>query len=161
MLAPAPLSGNATTPAPHRLDADAYLAQRVDDQIAWLGRRSRACQTWHRALSVLQIACGAAIPFLVGLSAPGDTALKVAAGLLGMAVAIVTGALSLYRFQENWIRYRATGEALKQEKFLYLAAAAPYDAAPAPFALLVQRVEALLGSESSRWAQAAAVPPKT
>jgi hypothetical protein len=61
--------------------------------------------------------------------------------------------VSLYRFQENWNEYRASAESLKQEKFLYLARVEPYDGEQ-PFELLVQRVEALLMSETTGWAQA-------
>jgi hypothetical protein len=35
------------------------------------------------------------------------------------------GARHLYQFQEHWITYRSTAEALKQECYLYLARAGP------------------------------------
>ena len=62
------------------------------------------------------------------------------------------GIVSLYRFQENWNEYRANAESLKQEKYLYLARVEPYNGNQ-PFELLVQRVEALLKSETRGWAQ--------
>ena len=74
-------------------------------------------------------------------------------GVLGLIVAVLAGIVSLYRFQENWNEYRAVAESLKQEKYLYLARAEPYDG-DQPFELLVQRVEALLKSETTGWAQA-------
>ena len=64
-----------------------------------------------------------------------------------------SGIANLYRFQENWNEYRASAEALKQEKYLYLARVEPYNG-DQPFELLVQRVEALLKSETTGWAQA-------
>jgi len=74
-------------------------------------------------------------------------------GVLGLIVAVLAGIVSLYRFQENWNEYRAVAESLKQEKYLYLARAEPYSG-DQPFELLVQRVEALLKSETAGWAQA-------
>ncbi len=74
-------------------------------------------------------------------------------GVIGLVVAVLAGIVSLCRFQENWIEYRAVAESLKQEKYLYLARAEPYKA-DQPFELLVQRVEALLRSETTGWAQA-------
>lgn len=32
----------------------------------------------------------------------------------------------LFQFQQNWITYRATAEALKHEQFLFLSEAGPY-----------------------------------
>ncbi len=71
----------------------------------------------------------------------------------GLIVAVIAGIVSLYRFQENWTEYRAAAEALQQEKYLYLTRVEPYNASN-PFELLVQRVEALLRTERSGWAQA-------
>ena len=77
----------------------------------------------------------------------------MAIGLIGLTVAVLAGIVSLYRFQENWNEYRAVAESLKQEKYLYLARAEPYSG-DQPFELLVQRVETLLKSETTGWAQA-------
>ena len=63
------------------------------------------------------------------------------------------GIVSLYRFQENWNEYRASAESLKQQRYLYLALVEPYNG-DQPFELLVQRVEALLKSETTGWARA-------
>ena len=70
-----------------------------------------------------------------------------------VVVAVIAGLLSLYRFQENWTEYRASAEALRQERFLYLTRTAPY-AGDNAFTLLVGRVEDLLRSERSGWAEA-------
>jgi hypothetical protein len=77
----------------------------------------------------------------------------MAIGVIGLIVAVLAGIVSLYRFQDNWNEYRAAAESLKQEKYLYLARAEPFNG-DQPFELLVQRVEALLKSETAGWAQA-------
>ena len=74
-------------------------------------------------------------------------------GVIGLIVAVLAGIVSLYRFLKNWNEYRGVSESLKQEKYLYLARAEPYNG-DQPFESLVQRVEALLKSETTGWAQA-------
>jgi hypothetical protein len=72
--------------------------------------------------------------------------------MAGALVAITAGGVSLWRLQELWIEYRATAEALKREKMLFLTQAPPYDT-PQAFGEFVTRVEALLGSENATWAE--------
>ena len=66
------------------------------------------------------------------------------------------GFQQLFQFQQNWLGYRATAEALKHEKFLYLMRAGPYRDAPAPDAVLAERVEGLVSQEHSSWSAAQA-----
>jgi len=59
-------------------------------------------------------------------------------------------------------QYRATSEALKREKMLFLTRSPPYDGERG-FTEFVGRVEALLGSENTAWSdqmrQRSATPP--
>jgi hypothetical protein len=48
--------------------------------------------------------------------------------------------------------YRSTCEALKHERYLYLAKAGPYAAATEPRVLLAERVEGLVSQEHAKWA---------
>lgn len=129
-----------------------YLSKRVDDQIAWYSHKSGWNQRLYKRLRAVEIVCAAAIPLLVGLVSEQAPVLKWLIGLLGVLVAIVTGIVALYRFQENWIQYRTTAESLKHEKFLFLTGTGPYAAAE-PFPLFVQRIEQLISREHSSWAQ--------
>lgn len=47
-------------------------------------------------------------------------------GGLAAVIVVLEGAQHLYQFQEHWITYRSTAEALKHEHYLYLAQAGPY-----------------------------------
>ena len=71
---------------------------------------------------------------------------------MGLLITIITGVVTLYKFQENWIEYRTTCETLRHEKYLFLTQADPYDIED-PFKLLVQRVENLISKENTQWAQ--------
>ena len=133
-----------------------YLERRLDDQINWYGKKSASNQTAYKRIRLIEIIAAASIPLLAGysqISGHIGMIIGIIIGIIGLIVAVLAGILSLYRFQENWNEYRASAESLKQEKYLYLARAEPYNS-DQPFELLVQRVEAILKSETTRWAQA-------
>lgn len=132
-----------------------YIQKRVDDQIHWYDNKSKRNQQAYKWLRVYEIAAAAMIPFLTGYIALHGV--KFSVGLLGVSVSIVSGALALYKFQENWVQYRSTSEALNSEKHLYLTKAPPYDTGQ-PFSLFVQRVESLLSKETSGWTQYVSTP---
>jgi hypothetical protein len=135
-----------------------YIEQRLNDQISWYGRKSGTNQLWFKRLRFTEVLAAAIIPFLSGFAGE-SLAIKIAIGVLGVVVAVIASLLGLLRFQEHWISYRATAEALKAEKFLFLTQTQPYDKEDA-FHLLVQRVEVLLSKESSEWLQSMVKSPE-
>jgi hypothetical protein len=135
-----------------------YIEQRIGDQIKWLSGKSGWNQRLFKRLRLMEIALGGLIPVVVALPI-ADVVGKVIVAAAGAAVAIIAGAISLWRFQELWVEYRATAEALKREKMLYETATAPYDKEDR-FALLVTRAEALLASENASWVALAKAQPK-
>jgi len=128
-----------------------YFEQRLDDQINWFDSKSQSNQQTYKRLRLVEIVAAASIPLLAGFG-HGKWYFSVAIALLGLVVAVIAGAMSLYRFQENWTEYRAAAETLKQERFLYLTRAFPYGTDKG-FELLVQRVESILKRERSEWLQ--------
>jgi Protein of unknown function (DUF4231) len=82
-------------------------------------------------------------------------------GVLGALIAIVKGVQQLNQYHANWISYRSTCEALKHEKFLYLAKAGPYAAATDSRVLLAERIEALVSQEHAKWASSQEVKEKS
>jgi len=69
-------------------------------------------------------------------------------------VVVLEGIQHIFQFQEHWITYRSTAEALKNERYLYLAKAGPY-AGEDRDRVLAERVAALLSQEHTKWASAA------
>ena len=102
---------------------DEVTLARLEDQIRWYSRKSRANRVRFKALKTTTIVSAALIPALTLAKLPYWD--QVVAGL-GVLIAIVEGLQQLNQYHSNWTAYRASSEALKHEKFLYLAGAGPY-----------------------------------
>jgi hypothetical protein len=119
---------------------------RLEEQLEWYETKSAHHKSWFQVLKVGQIVIAASIPVAVaaGASAP-------VAGGLGAGIVVIESLQQLFQFQQNWITYRATAEALKHEKYLYTAMAGPYASAQRQQALLAERVEGLVSQEHAAW----------
>ncbi|UCF92440.1 MAG: DUF4231 domain-containing protein [Desulfobacterales bacterium] len=134
------------------MDEKEYLEQRLEDQIGWYDQKSQWNQKYYKSLTIIQMGSGVAIPFFTSFIAASNPLLKIIVGLLGLTVAIISGLLNIYKFQENWIQYRTTAESLKHEKYLYLTRSDPYHSENA-FQMFVLRVEDLISQEHSKWTE--------
>ncbi len=130
---------------------DPVLA-RLDDQIDWYDKKSSTSQRYYKRIKLTEIIAAALIPFVVGAHIPYAAWI---AGGLGVLITILEGVLQLYQYQQIWVAYRATAEAMKHEKFLYIAKAGDYAKALDSRALLAERVEALGSQENTKWASLA------
>lgn len=110
----------------------------MEDQISWYDGKSRAAQRWFKGLKVLTIVSAAVVPLAAGLAWH-----PVVVGAIGVLIVVAEGIQQLNQYQHNWITYRSTCEALKHEKYLFLAKAGPYGSADDPTKLLAERVESL------------------
>jgi hypothetical protein len=128
--------------------------ERLGDQLRWYGDRSEANRRAYKALKIAALVAAGAIPVLsaVGALSPSVAAISplvtaaLGAGILGME-----SLQQLNQHQQNWLSYRSTAEALKHEKYLYLARAGPYRRSQEPQALLAVRIEGLISQEHGRW----------
>lgn len=132
-----------------------HTLERLEDQIAWYNGRSEYNQRWFKWLKAAVLVAGAAIPVLAGIGARA-----IWTGGLGVLIVVLEGLQQLNQYQQNWINYRSTCEALKHEKYLYLAKAGPYASANDPHALLAERVESLVSQEHAKWVSAQEVAAK-
>jgi hypothetical protein len=122
---------------------------RLQDQIAWYDRKSGECQRRFKLLKGFQLVIAAAIPVVATI----DIHPAVTAGL-GAAIVVIEGFQQLNQYQQNWALYRSNAEALKHEKFLYLARAGPYASAGDVRTLLADRIEGLISQEHAKWVSA-------
>jgi hypothetical protein len=133
--------------------------ERLDSQINWYSSRSSKNQTLYKTFKALTIISAAMIPVLT-TSNQIRFGSQIAAGL-GVLIAILEGMQQLNKYHDNWTDYRATAEALKHEKFLYLAKAGPYRDIESPASRLAERVEALVSQEESNWVTLQTEKPKS
>jgi hypothetical protein len=127
---------------------DATL-QRLDDQIGWYDAKSGQNQRRFKFLKGLQLVAAAAIPVAATLGAH-----PAVAATLGAAIVVVEGVQQLNQYQQNWTLYRSNAEALKHEKFLFLARAGPYADLSDGRAVLADRIEGLISQEHAKWVSA-------
>jgi hypothetical protein len=120
--------------------------ERLEDQLSWYERKSKSNQQWFRWLKVLQIVVAASIPVAAALGAGAALG-----GALGAVIVVLEGLQQLFQFQSNWTSYRSTAEALKREKYLYLAQAGVYSDKASRDRLLAVTVETLVSDETAKW----------
>jgi hypothetical protein len=129
---------------------DDVTLERLEDQIRWYDKKSSDNQRRFKLLKALQLLAAAAIP----VAATIDLHAAVAATLGGLVV-VVEGFVQLNQYQQNWTSYRSTCEALKHEKYLFLAHAGPYSGATdGGVPLLADRIEGLISQEHAKWVSA-------
>jgi hypothetical protein len=136
---------------PASSSAEQVTLDRLNDQIDWYSRKSRLnrlCFKWLKGFTILSAAL---IPVLTTSKIPNGSPI---AAVLGVLIAVVESIQQMNRYQANWTAYRATAEALKHEKYLYLAKAGSYLTANNSQATLAERVEALVSQETAKWISA-------
>jgi hypothetical protein len=151
------LMTNADAPdeARNRTQSDP-TTERLEDQIKWYDKSSSHNQRMFKLLKTATIVAAVAIPLCAGLGAQ----FAIISGVLGALIALIEGVQQLNQYQQNWITYRSTCEALKHEKYLFLANAGPYASAENPKALLAERVESQVSQEHAKWATTQQQAPK-
>lgn len=121
--------------------------ERLEDQLAWYGRKSGHAQRAYKQVKLGQLIVGAIVPVVAALQVPPAVTASLAA-----VVVVAEGAQQLYQWQTNWVLYRVTAEALKHEKYLYLAEAGPYSVSDRG-RVLAERLEGLVSQEHAKWAE--------
>jgi DNA-binding XRE family transcriptional regulator len=60
-------------------------------------------------------------------------------------VAILTGGLKTFRYEENWKKYSELAELLKKEKYQFMTGSGIYQSSDTPETLFIEAVETILG----------------
>lgn len=134
-----------------KMNEDEYMKLRVDDSISWYDAKSTVSKHYYNRAKAAQIVLSLIVPLLSGF-ANDHPVLNYIIGIIGFAVAIITGMLNLFKYQDKWTQYRTFAESLKREKFLFLTKAGIYNVEPA-FDKLVARIEELIAKENNTWSQ--------
>jgi len=137
-------------------EANHPIYDRLEDQVGWYDRKSQNAQRRYKILKLAQVIIAGLIPLASVIPIP-EPAFKPATAVLGLLVLIIEAVQQLNQDQQNWIAYRSACEALKHEKYLYLASAGPYanaDNRENRLALLADRIEGLISQEHAKWISA-------
>lgn len=87
----------------------------------WYGRAATRTRLSYQVIKVAVLVIGAAVTVLAATRA--SSALTAA---LAASVVVLEGIQQLFQFQSNWITYRGTAEAMRQQAFWYVAQVGPY-----------------------------------
>lgn len=124
-----------------------YLEKRLENQIKLHSNKSNWNYSWFKILGALELLIASLIPVLVSYITDSTTSLKIFTGVLALLVVVVSGILSLYRFQENWLKHRYISRSLEKEKHLFLSNGWPYNQTERALSTLVERAEAIILEE--------------
>ena len=134
-------------------DFDDYLKNRFWDQINYYEVKAERNQRIYRRLQWALIIFAALTPALIefNLKSLLGEGFGHIATLTSVIVVILTAALKTFKYQEYWINFRTTCEALKKEKYLYDAELSDYQQSDDRQAQFIDRIEALLSRENTLW----------
>jgi hypothetical protein len=130
-----------------------YINERIDDQIGWHSQKSKWNKQRYYFTEVVLLLSTALIPVINVFNILPNTSLtRILSAVLGAVGVIASGVSKLYKFQENWLNYRALTEALRREKEFYVHQIGAYEtAAERGKKILVVNVENLLASATSQF----------
>jgi len=125
-----------------------YRDGRYAEMLKYYDKHSVRNQLWYRICSVYVLAVSALIAPIVTLSGSSG---KLAAAIIAPTVTVMAGIASLFLFHENWLRYRATWDALTHEIHWRAASVGDYANCADRNATFVTRVESLISQEGREW----------
>jgi hypothetical protein len=111
--------------------------------------RGAAARAWwaHRISDITILGVSALIPITAVL----DPDKVVVPAVLGGVIVIASGLRTIFRWQENFVRFATAREAIKQEQRKFLVGAEPYDDAATRDAALVEAVSRVENDEMNAW----------
>lgn len=131
----------------NKKDFNEYVEGRYQSQIGWYSTRASSHKRLYVAFQWGLIIASSLTPILILVEATD----KIVPALVAVAVAIMASSLKTFKFQETWLAYRTISESLKKEKHFYDAELYEYQEVDDKEALFVERVEALISRENTKW----------
>ena len=124
--------------------------ERLEYRIKWYEVKSMKNRKVFKVMKSLQITMAILIPAIVHIDLPIT---KWVISILGALIAIFESVQYMNQYEATWISHRVIAERLEREKFLFLAAAGPYQALDDTERLtkLAERVEELVSIEQPNW----------
>src|SRR5689334_22918014 len=141
------------------MDSDAptpqYALSVANDSYDWYRRAAIRSRRHHRWSAVAIQVLAAAIPVAAVMNP--DNAILPA--VLGSAIVVLGGLRSTFDWQENYLRFSASREAVEGQRRLYRAAGEPYDDPTTRDRLLIAAVTQIEQDEMLGWLKIASDQP--
>ena len=138
---------------------EAYINERLVAQMNWYDKKSSENKRKYKNIKRSESVIAALIPVVITFSTIRvidenglDIYFQIIAALAGVALVIMNSFLELDEHHKLWKEYRVTCEMMRHERYMYMTRSEPYDEADA-FPRLVEKIEAILNSETQRWKQ--------
>ena len=130
-----------------------YLKDRWEDQKSWYRNKSKSAKKWHLRFQIAIIVATVLVTLLTALGIKEIDVTSIVTSIVASLVVVLVSISQLMKFEENWIRYRTTAEALKKEKVFFDTLTGPYSNSENPEQDFVERVESLISVEHQTWFQ--------
>jgi hypothetical protein len=126
-----------------------YVGTRYKGLVSFYDDRAQRNKRWHRVCSVFIIVVSGTLAPLISTG----ILLKhsMVGGFLSASIVMATALTSHFQFNENWLNYRRTWDALQREPYLRDARIGDYENASDRNAVFVERVEAVSSEEGKEW----------
>jgi Protein of unknown function (DUF4231) len=132
----------------------AFREGRFVRLLGYYDSRANRNRRWHYFCSVYILVISIAILPLMTLDVPAKDCLKIIGAILAPTVALMIGIENIFQFYDNWLRYRATWDALQHELAWRDASVREYSDSSRRNSLFVERVEELITREGRDWIMA-------
>jgi len=94
-------------------EQQSYLTDRINCKIKEYKAKAKSKKRGFHIYQIIAIIAAALVPVFSGFVTGQAMLLKLLVALLGGTSAVTAGLLSLFKFQENWIKYRCAYEDLE------------------------------------------------
>jgi hypothetical protein len=126
-----------------------YVSTRYKQLIDFYDKRAVQNKSGYRACSVFVIGVSGLLSPLIGTGSLAEH--KMTGALLSASIVIASAIMAHFQFNENWLTYRATWDALQREPYFRSAGLAEYQGSADRNSTFVSRVEAIASREGSQW----------
>jgi DNA-binding XRE family transcriptional regulator len=130
-----------------RLDIEEYLNERVLAHIDYCEDIAYNYRTRYYVIEWVLIIVASLTPVFVILnfSLARDHLAQWIPVASSTIVAILTGGLKTFRYEENWKKYSEFAELLKKEKYHFMTGSGIYNSSHDPETLFIDAVETIIG----------------
>ncbi|SMO81942.1 Protein of unknown function [Saccharicrinis carchari] len=134
-------------------EQESYINNRIQPRIDDFKNKANKNRNRFYVFQAIAILSAALVPVFSGFISDDTDPLKWLVAILGGTSAIVAGLLALYKFQENWIRYRSTYHDLESILAQFKTCSGIYVDSKQAFTLLLDNCERILKAEIGQWAE--------